>query len=293
MKNKNIRGQVEGVLYILPAMLLYLVFVLVPIVCVFVYSTMEWDGMGSMTFIGLGNFKKIFISAEFWTSLRNNMKFLFLGVPLWTLFPLVVAVLLHQEVMGWKFFKSAFFFPTVISTAVLSALFKTLFSYSGPINSFLVIFGLEPIEWFAHGNIAIGLITIAVNWTGFGSATLIFLAGMANFPDEVFEAADLDGASWIRKLISITMPLLKPTLQFVIMLNIMSVFTGLFGFIFMITGGGPGYDTTVLEYLLYLKAFRVHDMGYASALSVVLFVIVIIITMIQRRLTRSKEEDYV
>ncbi len=290
MRKKLAKKQIEGLLYIAPALSLYTVFVLIPILCVFVYSTMKWDGMGPMTFIGLENFRNIFTSSEFWTAISNNLKFLLLGVPLWTIFPLIVAVLLHEEVKGWKFFKSAYFFPTVISTAVLSTLFKTFFSYNGPVNSIMAVFGLEPFEWFAHGNIAIGLITIAVNWMGFGSAVLIFLAGMANFSSEVFEAADLDGASWWRRLFSITMPLLKPTLQFVVMLNIMSVFCGLFGFVFMITGGGPGYETTVLEYLLYLKAFRLHDMGYASALSVVLFAIVIGITILQRKLTTTKGE---
>lgn len=121
-------------------------------------------------------------------------------------------------------------------------------------------------------------------------AVLIFLSGMANFPPEIYEAAELDDAKWWRMLRSITLPLLRPTLQFVIMLNIMSVFTGMFGFVFMITGGGPGYDTTVLEYLLYTKAFELHDMGYASALSVVLFVIVVLVTLLQRKVTKGNDE---
>lgn len=289
MKAKH-RQQIEGIAYVLPAMLLYSCFVLIPILCVFVYSTMEWDGMGEMTFVGLANFVEIFKSAEFRTALGNNIKFFILGVPLWTIFPMIVAVLLHEEVKGWRFFRSAYFFPTVISTSVLATLFKTFFLYDGPVNRIGALFGLEPFEWFAHGNIAIGLITIAVNWMGFGSAVLIFLSDMANFPPEIYEAAELDGAKWWRMLRSITLPLLRPTLQFVIMLNIMSVFTGMFGFVFMITGGGPGYDTTVLEYLLYTKAFELHDMGYASALSVVLFVIVVLVTLLQRKVTKGNDE---
>ncbi len=290
MRKKGFRKQIEGMLYILPAMLLYFCFVLIPIVCIFVYSVMKWDGMGDMTFIGLENYITIFKSSEFWISITNNMKFFIIGVPLWTLFPLVVAVLLQEEVKGWRFFRSAYFFPTVISTSILSTLFKTLFRYDGAANSILSVFGFDAIEWFAYGNIAIGLITIAINWMGFGSAVLIFLAGMANFSNEIFEAANLDGASWWAKFRYITVPLIKPTLQFVIMLNIMSVFSGLFGFVFMITGGGPGYDTTVLEYLLYVKAFKLHDMGYAAALSVVLFGIVVIVTLLQRKITNAGEE---
>lgn len=109
MKAKH-RQQIEGIAYVLPAMLLYSCFVLIPIICVFVYSTMEWDGMGEMTFVGLANFVEIFKSAEFRTALGNNIKFFILGVPLWTIFPMIVAVLLHEEVKGWRFFRSAYFF---------------------------------------------------------------------------------------------------------------------------------------------------------------------------------------
>lgn len=288
--NKKKRQGLVGVIYILPAMLLYTCFVLIPICCVFVYSTMEWNGMGDMTFIGFDNYIDIFKSSSFWVSLLNNLKFFILGVPLWTIFPMIVAVLLHEEVKGWKFFRSAFFFPTVISTSVLATLFKTFFMYDGPVNKIMAVFGLEPFEWFANGNISIALITLAVNWMGFGSAVLIFLSGMANFSEEIFEAAHLDGAGWWRTLKDIMIPLLRPTLQFVIMLNIMGVFTGMFGFIFMITGGGPGYDTTVLEYLLYTKAFELHDMGSASALSIILFAIVVIVTIIQRKITNGGKE---
>ena len=285
--SRKIRNQLSGMLFILPAFILFVVFVLYPVTNIFKYSLMKWDGMGEMTFIGLQNFVKIFDSPEFWTSLKNNFKFLLIGVPVWTLFPMIVAVLINEEVKGWKFFKSAYFFPTVVSGAVMATLFKTFFMYSGQVNQVMAIFGLEPIEWFAKGNIAIGLIIFFINWSGFGSAVLIFLAGMANFNPEIFEAADIEGASWWTKFSKISIPLLKPTLKYVIILNVMSAFSGMFGTIFMMTGGGPGYETTVIEYLLYIKAFKLHDMGYASALSVILFFIVSIITIVQFGLSRK------
>lgn len=288
---KKWKEQLTGMGFMLPALILFSVFVLYPVINIFVYSFMQWDGMGDMTFIGLDNFRKIFASPEFWIALKNNFKFLIIGVPLWTLFPMVVAVLLHEEVKGWKFFKSAYFFPTVVSGAVMATLFKTFFMYSGQVNHILALFGLEGIEWFAKGDIAIGLIIFFINWSGFGSAVLIFLAGMANFSKEVFEAADLEGASWWQKFFYLSMPMLRPTLKYVIMLNVMSAFSGMFGTIFMMTGGGPGYETTVIEYLLYTKAFKLHDMGYASALSVVLFLIVSVITILQFVITGKKAGD--
>lgn len=286
---KKFREQLTGMGFVLPAITLFTVFVLYPVVNIFIYSFMEWDGMGEMTFIGLENFEKIFSSPEFWTALKNNFKFLIIGVPIWTIFPMIVAVLLNEEVKGWKFFKSAFFFPTVVSGAVMATLFKTFFMYSGPVNKILALFGLEGIEWFAKGDIAIGLIIFFINWSGFGSAVLIFLAGMSNFSKEIFEAADLEGAGWWQKFLYMSIPLLKPTLKYVIMLNVMAAFSGMFSTIFLMTGGGPGYETTVIEYLLYTKAFKLHDMGYASALSVVLFAIVSMITILQFVITKKNE----
>jgi multiple sugar transport system permease protein len=290
-RKKFISKSWEGWVFILPALFLFSVFVLYPIIRVIFYSFMNWDGMGTPTFTGLENYKNIFTSPEFKTSILNNLKFLIVGVPVWTFFPLVVAVFLHEEVKGWKFFRSAYFFPSIISTAVISTLFRFFFLYNGPVNSILAIFGLQPINWFAHGNLAIGLIIFIINWVGFGSAVMIYLAGMANISEEIYEAAELDGANWWEKLTKLTMPMLNTTIQFVVMLNVMTAFAGIFGYVFMMTSGGPGYDTTVVEYLLYVKAFTLHDFGYASALSVILFLIVTLITVIQNYITKEKDDE--
>lgn len=269
---------------------LFCLFVLIPIASVVVYSFTNWDGMTLFPeFVGLDNYRRVLTSSEFLTSIGNNLKFLIFGVPLWTMFPLIVSVLLYQEVKGWKFFRSAYFFPSVVSTAVIGSLFRTLFLYDGPINGILSWFGIDPVEWFAQGNLALGLIIVVITWVGFGSTVLIILAGMANLDEAVFEAAELDGAGWWTTLFKVTMPMLAPTIAFVLMLNVMSAFTGVFGFVFMMTGGGPGYETTVLEYLLYTSAFKLHDFGFATALSVILFLQVIAVTLLQRIVTREKD----
>ena len=170
MKRKNTFVQnLEGWLFSATAFILFSIFVLYPIISVIYYSFTKWDGMGEATFIGLSNYVEIFRSTEFFTSILNNVKFLVFGVPIWTIVPLVVAVFLYEEVLGWKFFRSAYFFPTIISTAVIASLFRSFFLYSGAVNSILGVFGFEAIEWFAHGNIAIGLIIFVITWVGFGS----------------------------------------------------------------------------------------------------------------------------
>lgn len=291
MKKRTRRFSLEGWGFALPALIVFIIFVILPVISVFVRSFMNWDGMGQATWCGFENYVEIFTSPEFWVAIINNLKFLIIGVPIWTIFPLVVAVLLHEEVKGWKFFRSAFFFPTVISGAVVASLFRSFFLYSGPVNEFLNRIGIESIDFFALPNVAIFLIILAVTWVGFGSTVLIFLAGMSNFSVEYFEAAELDGASWWQKFTKLTIPLLKPTLTFVIMLNIMAAFAGIFGYVFLMTGGGPGYSTTVVEYLLYTKAFKLHDFGYAAALSVVMFIIVVTIALIQSRVTKDKDHE--
>ena len=139
--SRKIRNQLSGMLFILPAFILFVVFVLYPVTNIFKYSLMKWDGMGEMTFIGLQNFVKIFDSPEFWTSLKNNFKFLLIGVPVWTLFPMIVAVLINEEVKGWKFFKSAYFSPLAIEISFfnLSIFIKYLHSIYNQ-SSFNIIF---------------------------------------------------------------------------------------------------------------------------------------------------------
>lgn len=288
MKRKE---NVWGWALVLPAAALFITFMFIPIVQVIYYSFTEWNGMGTPEFVGFQNFLDIFASDVFRTCIGNNFKFLLLGVPVWSFFPLVIAVLLFEEVKGWKFFRSAFFFPTVLSIVVVGTLFKTLFTYNGAINSLLRAIGLDvlAIDWWSSGNIAIPALVIIMNWTGFGTAMLIYLAGMSNIDQSIIEASHLDGANWFQRFRYIFMPELRGLIKLQIMLNILYCFTSLFGWIYVTTQGGPGYETTVVEYLIYQKAFTSREFGYASALSVILAVIVSILSLLQSRFFSGKE----
>lgn len=279
-----------GWFFVAPATILFLVFMFIPILQVIYYSFTEWDGMSQPVFIGLANFIELFQSDVFYKCITNNFKFLILGVPLWTFFPLVIAVLLFEEVKGWKFFRSAFFFPTVLSVVVTGTLFKTMFDYNGVVNEMFRSIGLDIFakEWWATGATAIPLMVIIMNWVGFGTAMLIYLAGMSNISESVIEASYLDGANWFQRFRYIFLPELKGLIQLQILLNVLYCFTSLFGYIYVMTKGGPGYETTVIEYLVYQKAFTSREMGYASALSVVLALIVSAISLIQFKFFRGK-----
>lgn len=285
------RERITGVLFTLPALVLFIIFTIIPVIYIFYYSVFDFAPGGPMTFVGLGNFFELLKSKEFWIAATNNLKFLVVAVPLWTLFPLIIAVLLFEKVKGWKFFKSAFYFPGILSVTIMSTIFRTMFFYDGPVNLFLSVFGIPPVEFWASANISIVLIVIYINWVGFGGAALMFLSALANFSDSVYEAAIMDGANWGQRLFKIELPLLKPMFSVVLLLNTIAVFAGLFGSIFMMTSGGPGYSTTTLEYLLYTSAFETHRFGYSSAIAVVLFFMLLALGIVQSKLTKVSEGE--
>lgn len=282
-----------GLFFVAPAAILFTTFVLIPVISIIVYSFTEWNGMSTPKFIGFQNYIEIFRSSEFVTVITNNIKFLVLGVPLWTFFPLFVAFLLFEEVKGWKFFRSAFFFPTILSTVIVGSLAKSLFQYDGMVNNILINIGLERfvMEWWASGTTAIPIMVLIMNWVGFGSTVLIYLAAMSNLSSSVLEASLLDGVNWFQKVRYIVLPQLKGVIQLNVILNIMYCFTSLFGYIYVITKGGPGYETTTIDYFIYQKAFTSKEMGFACALSVFLAFIVAVVSLIQYKLFNKKEGE--
>ncbi len=281
-----------GYTFILPVIILLAVFLFVPIMQIFYYSLTNWDGGHNASFIGFKNYADIFHNPDFWTVLKNNLVILIIGVPLWTAFPLLIAVLLYEEIKGYKFFKTVYFFPSVLSIVIIGTLFKILFGYIGPINQVLKMTGLDALvtEWLGSGTTSLPIIVIAVNWAGFGSAVLIYLAAMSAIDTSVYEAAQLDGVTWWKKVRFITLPLIKNVLNFTIILNIIHAFSQMYAYVMVMTNGGPGYESTVLEYFIYLKGFRTGDMGYASALSVILFSLVLFISLILNAYNKRRSE---
>lgn len=281
-----------GIAFVTPILIFLLVFMLYPIVSVFRYSLTSWDGISAMHYIGLQNYRDILTSLDFWRVIKNNFIFLILGVPIWTIFPLLIALLLYDDIAGHRFFQTVFLLPTVLSAAIIGVLVRGFFDYEGPINAMLNAIGLHAlaIQWLAQGSTSIPIIALTVNWAGFGSAILIFLSGMAAIDPSMYEAVYLDGANWWQRVFYITLPMINNIVQFVIVLNIISAFTALFNYVFVITNGGPGYQSTVIEFLIYLKAFQSNQFGYACALAAILFLIVLIISRLQ--LSVTKQEDW-
>lgn len=283
--------KVWGYAFVTPALLILAIFMLLPIIQIFFYSVTNWNGAVKASFIGIKNYIDIFNNPDFYTVLKNNLIILILGVPLWTVFPLLIAMILYEEIKGYKFFKTVYFFPSVLSIVIVGTLFKTFFGYVGPVNMLLRSLGLEEwaLEWLAQGATSLPIIVLAVNWAGFGSAVLIYLAAMSAIDTSTHEAAQLDGANWLQKSVYVTLPGIRNVVQFTIVLNIIHAFSQMFSYVLVMTNGGPGYESTVLEYFIYMKGFKAGDMGYASALSVILFGMVCLINALQSRLGRRED----
>jgi multiple sugar transport system permease protein len=277
-----------GLLFSLPVILLTAGLLFLPIAQTFYYSFTNWDGFTS-TPIGLANYQALVNNTTFWRVLLNNV-FLLLSIPAAILIPLVVAFLLNEHVFGWRFFRSAYFLPTAISWVVIGMVAVRVFASSGMLNSALAMVGLGGIQTDMLSSELTAMLAVIITfiWSVFGTNTIIFITGMATLDREVYEAARVDGAGAWATLFYITIPMLMRFIQFAFILTLITAFTALFSLIYIMTGGGPGYGTTTLEFFVFQTAFSNGVFGYAAAIGVVLFAIVFVISIGQLRLFRGR-----
>jgi len=278
-----------GYASIVPAFLFVAVFFGIPIVNTFYHSFTKWDGL-TADWIGMGNYGKIFANGELWALLKTNFVFL-LSMPGIVLLCLAVTVLLYEEVAGWKFFRSVYYIPTILSAVVVGFLMKTLFAEHGAISIVSDSMGFGTHDWLGHTNSAFAILIFCYYWQTLGQGVLILLAGMSTISGEMFEAAKMDGANWGQRLFRIVIPSLVPSLFYFTFINVTWIFVGLFPLTYSVTGGGPGTSTTPIDFMIYLKGFQSDGaMGYASALSVLLFFIVLALTWVQYRVSERFSE---
>lgn len=277
-----------GLVFALPVIVLELLLLAVPIAQAAYYSFTKWDGI-TATWIGAANYQRLFSDPTFWRVIGNNL--LLLGaVPFAILIPLLVAYLLNEHVFGWRFFRSAYFLPTAISWVVIGMVALRVFAGEGILNHALDAVGLGFIQTdlLAGELSAMAAVAITFIWSVFGTNTIIFITGMATLDREVYEAARVDGAGGFTTFVRITIPMLMRFIQFALILTLITAFTALFSLIFVMTGGGPGYGTTTLEFYVYQQGFQVGVFGYAAAIGIVLFAVVFAISLVQLRIFRSR-----
>lgn len=278
------RKTLVGLSFILPNFIGFFCFVLIPVVFSFLLSVMDWDGFNEMTFAGLSNFRSLFKDRVFKTALVNTVYFSVFGVLVTAFMALGLAILINRKLKGISVFRSAIFFPYVAPVVAVAAVWNALFMRDfGPVNSFLQAIGIaNPPGWFTSTKWALPAVIIVWIWKNMGYYMILYLAGLQDVPRQLYEAAEVDGANRWDQIRYITFPMLTPVHFFVfIMLTINSFKT--FDLVYALTQGGPGTATTVLSQYIYNQSFVYWDYGRATAASVILFLIVGTITIIQFR----------
>jgi len=277
-----------GIIFALPVIVLELAFLAIPLGSAIFHSFTNWDGLTS-TWIGLGNYERLFGDPTFWRIVLNNL-FLLAAVPIAILIPLLVAYLLNEHVAGWQFFRSAYFLPTAISWVVIGLVAIRFFANEGILNHVFQAMGLGGLRLNLLGGETSAMVAVIITfiWSVFGTNTIIFITGMATLDRDIYEAARVDGASSFTIFWRITIPMLMRFIQFAFILTLITAFTALFSLIFVMTGGGPGYGTTTLEFYVYQQGFTVGAFGYAAAIGIVLFAVVFAVSVAQLRIFKSR-----
>ena len=269
----------------LPATALISVFFLYPVLMIVFHAFTTWDGIEPATLNGLDNFATLLGDGDFWTALRNNGLFA-LFVPIQVALSLVVAMLIYERTPGWRVFRAIFFLPVVMSPVVIGIVWTAIFNVRGPLNLILEAVGLGDLttNWLATPVTSLPAMMIVVLWASFGFNMSIFLSGLSTLPPVLIDAARVDGAGWWKTLIHVIAPSLKRVTELVVVLNLITAFAFMLPYVFVMTGGGPGRQTFVVEFLIYDQGFTYGNAGYASAISLALFVIVSALMLVYVRM---------
>jgi multiple sugar transport system permease protein len=280
------RGRFEPTtLFLLSPWILSLaVFALYPFGFSFVLSFFEYSPLNpsAAKFLGFGNYSEALHDPLFWTALRNTLVFVFGTIPFTTALALGLALALNRPFRGRDFFRAGFFLPTVVSVVVISLVWKGLYAPEGPLSAAVNALGFVPPRWLLDERTALSSIMAMDVWAASGYYMVIFLAGLKAIPEELYEAADIEGASAWHRFTHITLPLLKPTFLFVLVVNSvrsLQIFTE----VFVMTRGGPLHSTMTSVYYLYEQAFYKFRLGYASSIAYLLFALTLLLALAQVR----------
>lgn len=292
MSSEKRKEAIIGWLFLAPEIIGIILLYVFPLVFALILSFSSWNligGFSEIRFIGFDNFIKMFQDERVFLALKNNMIFTLAVVPISMIIALIIAVVINSRVYFQSYFKVAFFIPYISSIIAVGAVWRALYHPSqGPINQFLMSLGItSPPGWLASTSTSLLAIIIISIWAQVGYVVIIYLAGLSNIPESMYEAAKIDGASSFQSFMKITMPLLGPTHVFLSITLLIGSFK-VFDLIKFLTDGGPVDSSTVLVYLIYQEGFERFNMGYASALSWLLFAVVAILTFLTWKAQNNK-----
>lgn len=287
MAGKGRSGKVQsrenrnGYLFVMPWILGFFLFTLLPMVFSAILSLCEWDivtGLSTIEFVGLENFTGMFKDPKFWQSLKVTFKFCLITIPCYQIVSLFVAFLLAMDIKGMKIFRVVYFLPSIIPTIAATMIWTRIFAQDGILNKSLSVIGIKGPAWLTDRNTALSALMIMGLW-GMGNTIIIYLSGLQGVSEELKEAARVDGAKGWQIFFKITVPMISPTIFFNVVMAVIGSFQ-YFTQAYVMTEGGPMQSTLFYNLYLYQKAYKEYQMGYASAMAWVMFIIIMLFTML-------------
>lgn len=296
IKVNNVKNRNEGTsaaVLVTPSVFLLIAFLLVPMIYTMYFSVFRYQIMRpqDMTFINFENYIKLFQDKDFWQAFKNTIYFTVVVVPVQTALALGLALLVAEKTRGVAFFRTMYFAPQLTSMVVISILWTILYNSNpstGLINSLLKSLGMESINFLSNKKTAMNSIIFMSAWQGAGYQMMIFIAGLQAIPASQYEAAAVDGATAFQKLVYITLPGLKSTIKYVVMITMIQAMK-LFTQPYVMTKGGPQNSTKTLVYYIYTEGFQEGNFGYACSAAAVFFIIVVTMSLVMKRLTMPKD----
>jgi len=267
----------------MPAALILIVFFFIPFFESFILSFQSYrHDIYNPEWVGLSNYTALFQSPIFWKTLLNTFIYLICAVPVLVILPIIIAVALNQKIRGIAFYRASIYIPVIVSLVVAGIAWKWLYASNGILNYIMNLFHLPSVGWLTDPNVALYSFIAVTVWKGLGYYMVIYLAALTSVPEELYEAADIDGASTLQKHLTVTIPHLKPTIALVSIISSISAMK-VFVEIYVMTQGGPMDASKTIVYYIYQRAFENLDLGYASAAGVVLLVLIMILSIINMR----------
>lgn len=285
--------RVAAYIFVAPAVILLIAFLVVPMIYTVYFSGFKYQIMrpDAMKFIGLENYQKLFSDKNFWLALKNTVYFTVIVVPCQCVLALALALLVSKKFRGVAVFRTMYFAPQLTSMVVISVLWSVLYNANpntGLINSILVSLGMSPIKFLSDASTAMNSIIFMSAWQGAGYQMMIFLAGLQGIPRDQYEAASVDGDTKFKQFLYITIPGLKGTIKYVIMITMIQAMK-LFTQPYIMTQGGPKNSTKTLVYYIYTQGFQKGNFGYACSIAAVFFVIVVCMSMAMKKVTAATD----
>jgi multiple sugar transport system permease protein len=275
-------------LFVSPAMLLFLIFSVLPVIFAFLLSFTNYDILSPIKWVGLQNYARLFTDTIFQRGVLNVLYYALLFIPSMIMLSVLLAMALNRKVPGMRFFRTLYYLPAITSSIAASVVWSWMLQKDyGVINQFLALFGIVGPAWLADSDTAMFAIVLVTLWQGLGGNIIIFLAGLQGIPPALYEAAKLDGANPWQLFQHLTLPLLRTTTYLITFLTLIGSLQ-LFDQAYAMTQGGPGYATTTAVYQIYSNGFTQLRMGYASAQAFVLALAILILSLIQMRINRDQ-----